>query len=113
MRRKRIFAFVLMLAMLLTAVPFAHADDKCTCAEPGKCACTCKCGCEDREHLWGDWVVKYDFDDENITEGDYQVTFSTQGRELKVETTKHIEEGERIGLTWEPGDVHVMRKMGA
>ena len=58
------------------------------------------------------WDVKYDFDDETITEGDYQVTFSTQGRELKIETTDHIEEGERIGLKWAPEDVHVMRKMG-
>ena len=58
------------------------------------------------------WDVKYDFDDENITEGDYPVTFSTQGREIKVETTDRIEEGERIGLRWNPEDIHVMRKMG-
>ena len=58
------------------------------------------------------WDVKYDFDDENITEGDYQVTFSTQGREFKVETTDHITEGERIGLKWNPEDIHIMRKMG-
>lgn len=58
------------------------------------------------------WDVKYDFDDENITEGDYQITFSTQGRELKIETTDKIEVGERIGLQWNPEDIHVMRKMG-
>ena len=58
------------------------------------------------------WDVKYDFDDENITEGDYPVTFSTQGRELKIETTDRIEAGQRIGLTWNPNDIHVMRKMG-
>lgn len=58
------------------------------------------------------WDVKYDFDDENITEGDYQITFSTQGRELKIETTDKIEAGERIGLQWNPEDIHVMRKMG-
>ena len=58
------------------------------------------------------WDVKYDFDDENITEGDYPVTFSTQGRELKIETTDRIEAGQRIGLTWNPDDIHVMRKMG-
>ena len=57
------------------------------------------------------WDVKYDFDDENITEGDYPVTFSTQGREIKVETTDAITEGERIGLKWNPEDIHVMRKM--
>ena len=58
------------------------------------------------------WDVKYDFDDENITEGDYQVTFSTQGRELKIETTDRIEEGQKISLNWDPEDIHVMRKMG-
>jgi len=58
------------------------------------------------------WDVKYDFDDETITEGDYQVTFSTQGRELKIETTDKIVEGQRIGLRWNPDDIHVMRKMG-
>ncbi len=59
------------------------------------------------------WDVKYDFDDENITEGDYPITFSTQGRELKVETTDHHVEGERVGLNWNPEDIHVMRKMGS
>ena len=44
--------------------------------------------------------------------GDYQITFSTQGRELKIETTDKIEAGERIGLKWNPEDIHVMRKMG-
>ena len=58
------------------------------------------------------WDVKYDFDDENISEGDYQVTFSTQGREIKIETTDRIEEGQKIGLKWSPEDIHVMRKMG-
>ncbi len=58
------------------------------------------------------WDVKYDFDDENISEGIYSVTFSTQGREIKLETTDTIEEGQRIGLKWNPEDIHVMRKMG-
>ncbi len=57
------------------------------------------------------WDVKYDFDDENIVEGDYPITFSTQGRELKLETTDHHEVGERVGLEWNPEDIHVMRKM--
>ncbi len=57
------------------------------------------------------WDVKYNFDDQNIKEGDYRITFSTQGRELKIETTDHHEVGERIGLKWEPQDIHVMRKM--
>lgn len=58
------------------------------------------------------WDVKYDFDEENIAEGDYPVTFSTQGRELKIETTDRYEEGQRVGLKWSPEDIHVMRKMG-
>lgn len=57
------------------------------------------------------WDVKYDFDDENIKEGDYEVTFSTQGRELKIETTEEYQEGDRIGLVFDPQDIHVMRKM--
>ena len=57
------------------------------------------------------WDVQYDFDDENITEGNYPITFSTRGREIKLETTDHIEEGQRIGLIWKPEDIHVMRKM--
>lgn len=57
------------------------------------------------------WDVKYDFDDQNITEGDYPITFSTQGRELKIETTDCFEVGQRIGLKWNPEDIHVMRKM--
>ena len=58
------------------------------------------------------WAVKYDFDDENISEGHYRLTFSTQGRELKLETTDKHEVGERVGLKWNPEDIHVMRKMG-
>lgn len=57
------------------------------------------------------WDVKYDFDDENIMEGDYPITFSTKGRELKIETTDRAEVGQRIGLMWSPEDIHVMRKM--
>jgi len=30
------------------------------------------------------WDVQYDFDWENIVEGNYQITFATQGREFKV-----------------------------
>ena len=58
------------------------------------------------------WDVKYDFDDQNITEGVYPITFSTQGRELKIETTDRHDVGERVGLTWNPEDIHVMKKMG-
>ncbi len=56
------------------------------------------------------WDVRYDFDDENITEGDYPITFSTQGREFRMETTDQIEVGQRVGLKWNPEDIHVMHK---
>ena len=48
-----------------------------------------------------DIYVDYDFDPENIQEGIYQVTFSTEGRELKVHTTDYVEEGQEVGLTFE------------
>ena len=59
-----------------------------------------------------DIYVDYDFDPENIKEGIYQVTFSTEGRELKVHTTDYVEEGQEVGLTFEVEDIHVMEKMG-
>ncbi|MDE6953549.1 MAG: ABC transporter ATP-binding protein [Erysipelotrichales bacterium] len=58
-----------------------------------------------------DIYVDYDFDPENIKVGVYQVKFSTEGRELKVHTTDFIEEGQEVGLTFSPEDIHVMGKM--
>ena len=58
-----------------------------------------------------DIYVDYDFEPENITEGIYQVSFSTEGREFKIHTTDFIEEGQEVGLTFEPEDIHVMEKM--
>ena len=55
--------------------------------------------------------VKFDFDPAEITEGTYDITFATQGREYKVETVNPIEEGDRIGLKFGPDDIHVMHKM--
>ena len=54
--------------------------------------------------------VKFDFDPASVTEGSYDITFATQGRELKVETTSRHEEGDRVGLSFGPEDIHVMRK---
>ncbi|MCI9093906.1 MAG: ABC transporter ATP-binding protein [Coprobacillus sp.] len=58
-----------------------------------------------------DIYVDYDFDPENIEVGVYQVKFSTEGRELKIHTTDFIEEGQEVGLTFSPEDIHVMEKM--
>lgn len=58
-----------------------------------------------------DIYVDYDFDPENIKEGVYKVRFSTEGRELKIHTTDFIEEGQEVGLTFSPEDIHVMEKM--
>lgn len=56
--------------------------------------------------------VEYDFDPDHIVAGTYPVTFSTQGRELKVHTTDIAEEGAEVGLAFYPEDIHVMSKMG-
>lgn len=58
-----------------------------------------------------DISVDYDFDPENVTEGIYRITFSTTGRELKIHTTDYSEEGQEVGLTFFPEDIHVMSRM--
>ena len=58
-----------------------------------------------------DIYVDYDFDPEHIEEGTYKVTFSTEGRELKIHTTDYVEEGKEVGITFFPEDIHVMEKM--
>ncbi len=54
--------------------------------------------------------VKYDFDPETIVPGVYDVTFSTEGYEYKVSTTRAAEEGAEVGLIFRPEDLHVMKK---
>ena len=56
--------------------------------------------------------VKYDFDPETIEPGVYDVTFSTEGYEYKVSTTRACEEGAEVGLIFRPEDFHVMKKEG-
>lgn len=56
--------------------------------------------------------VEYDFDPDNITQGVYNVTFSTKGRLFKIHTTDIAEEGKEVGLRFFPEDIHVMSKMG-
>ena len=58
-----------------------------------------------------DISVDYDFDSDEITEGVYPITFSTTGREFKIHTTDYTEEGQEVGLTFFPEDVHVMSKV--
>ena len=58
-----------------------------------------------------DISVDYDFDPEEVTEGVYQITFSTTGREFKIHTTDYSEEGQEVGLTFFPEDIHVMSKV--
>ena len=58
-----------------------------------------------------DIFVDYDFDPENIKEGIYKVTFSTEGREFKIHTTDYTEVGQEVGLTFFPEDIHVMSRM--
>lgn len=58
-----------------------------------------------------DISVDYDFDSDEIMEGVYPITFSTTGREFKIHTTDYTEEGQEVGLTFFPEDIHVMSKV--
>ena len=40
------------------------------------------------------------------------MTFSTEGYEYKVYTTRACEEGAEVGLIFRPEDIHVMKKEG-
>ena len=55
--------------------------------------------------------VRFDFEPNEIEEGDYQVTFVTEGRTYKVHTTEEQIEGEIVSLDFGPSDIHVMSKM--
>ncbi|WP_294562371.1 ABC transporter ATP-binding protein [uncultured Traorella sp.] len=55
-------------------------------------------------------TVDYDFDPENITPGQYQVTFKTTGYEYKVHTTDYAEVDTMVGLSFNPEDIHIMSK---
>ena len=59
-----------------------------------------------------DLSVDYDFDAEDVKEGVYKITFWTTGREFKIHTTDYSEEGQEVGLTFFPEDIHVMSKVG-
>lgn len=59
-----------------------------------------------------DLSVDYDFDAETVKEGIYKITFWTTGREFKIHTTDYSEEGQEVGLTFFPEDIHVMSKVG-
>ena len=58
-----------------------------------------------------DLSVDYDFEPEDVKEGVYKITFSTTGREFKIHTTDYSEEGQEVGLTFFPEDIHVMSKV--
>ena len=55
--------------------------------------------------------VRFDFDPNEITEGEYDVEFVTEGRTYKIHTTEKQEEGTIVSLDFGPEDIHVMRKM--
>jgi len=55
--------------------------------------------------------VRFDFDPNEITEGDYPVNFVTEGRTYKVHSTAKQEEGSVVSLDFAPEDIHVMHKM--
>ena len=59
-----------------------------------------------------DISVDYDFEAEDVKEGIYQITFSTTGREFMIHTTDYSKEGQEVGLTFFPEDIHVMSRVG-
>lgn len=56
--------------------------------------------------------VLYEFDSENLQAGEYDITFRTQGYDYKVDTTDCYKEGDHVGLTFSPEDIHIMKKGG-
>ena len=54
--------------------------------------------------------VRYDFEPMEITPGDYDVTFVTEGRTFKIHTTSKQEEGDLCSIDFDPDDIHVMEK---
>ncbi len=52
--------------------------------------------------------VVYSFRQNDIEEGVYDITFKTRGYEYKIDTTDRFEVGEKVGLTFEPDDIHIM-----
>ena len=57
--------------------------------------------------------VSYDFDPENITPGEYEVTFKTEGYQYKIDTTDYHEVDSVVGLDFTPDDIHIMSKQGS
>ena len=55
--------------------------------------------------------ISVDYEPEEVKEGVYKITFSTAGREFKIHTTDYTEEGQEVGLTFFPEDIHVMPKV--
>ncbi len=54
--------------------------------------------------------VEYNFDPENIEPGIYSITFKTMGVQYKIDTTDKFEVGDRVGLTFGPDDIHIMKR---
>ena len=62
------------------------------------------------EEVGVDISVSYGFYVDDLKEGVYTVTFSTEGRAFKSNSTDFVEEGKEVGLDFHPQDIHVMRK---
>lgn len=54
--------------------------------------------------------VDYDFDPENLSVGQYKISFSTTGLELKINTTESAEIDKTVGLDFGAEDIHIMKK---
>ena len=57
--------------------------------------------------------VVYDFDAENISEGEFDITFATKGRVFKIHTTDAKLENQKVSLDFSAEDIHIMSKFGS
>ena len=58
-----------------------------------------------------DISVDYDFDPEEVTEGVYEITFPLRDESSRSIQRDYSEEGQEVGLTFFPEDIHVMPKV--
>ncbi len=54
--------------------------------------------------------VHYDFEPKQMEAGIYPVTFATAGYEYKIDTTSFHEIGSEVGLSFNPEDIHIMKR---
>ena len=103
---KRMFAWVMMCLMSLTAMlPAFYALPR---QEDTPSVVQVESQETENEVEIDD--VRFDFDPMRVKEGIYDVTFVTEGRTYKIHTTEYQKEGDIVSIEVDPEDIHVMRK---